>query len=168
MAAGGVRPDHGAALMRESLRHRQHLFRVAALFVTGLLLFVAVRALLVPPDFGLYGHYRAGALADIRKTALSFAGRNACADCHPDISEALAKGKHARIGCESCHGALARHAEDPEKLKPAKLEVPALCLSCHTANVAKPKKFPQIDPSDHGDGARCTSCHAAHHPGDAP
>jgi predicted CXXCH cytochrome family protein len=141
---------------------------VAALFVTGLLLFVAVRALLVPPDFGLYGHYRAGALDDIRKTTPSFGGRSACADCHPDISEALAKGKHARIGCESCHGALGRHAADPEKLKPAKLEIPALCLSCHTANIAKPKKFPQIDPSDHGDGARCTSCHAAHHPGDAP
>ena len=168
MAGRADRPDHVVAFMRESLRDREHLLRVVALFVAGLLLFVAVRALLVPSDFGRYGHYRAGALADVRATAPSYAGRQACADRHPDIAEALAKGKHAGVGCESCHGALGRHAADPEKLKPAKLTVPGLCLSCHMANVAKPKKFPQIDPADHGEGAPCTSCHAAHHPGDAP
>jgi hypothetical protein len=154
--------------MRESLRHREHLFRVAGLFVAGLLLFVAVRALLVPSDFGLYGHYRAGALTDVRAKTPSYAGREACADCHPDISEALAKGKHVRVGCESCHGALGLHAADPEKVKPAKLAVPGLCLSCHAASVAKPKKFPQIDPSDHGEGALCTSCHLPHLPGESP
>jgi len=168
MAVRPDRPDHCFAFMRETLRDREHLIRVAALFVAGLLLFVAVRALLVPSDFGKYGHYRAGALMDVRSLTPSFAGREACADCHPDIAEALAKGKHVRVGCESCHGALGRHAGDPEKQKPAKLEPLKLCLSCHMASVAKPKKFPQIDPDDHGERASCTSCHAAHHPGDSP
>ncbi len=53
MTVPRVSTDHGAAFTRETIRHREHLFRVAALFVAGLLLFVAVRALLVPSDFGL-------------------------------------------------------------------------------------------------------------------
>ena len=154
--------------MRESLRQREHLLRVAGIFVAGLLLFAVVRGFLVPADFGLYGHYRAGALGDVRSRAPSFAGRQACAACHTDTAEALAKGKHAGVGCETCHGPLARHAEDPEKQTPAKLDPRKLCLSCHVASVAKPKQFPQIDPADHGEGAACASCHVPHHPGDMP
>ncbi len=97
-----------------------------------------------------------------------YAGRADCADCHSDEVEVLAKGKHAPIGCESCHGALGRHAADPEKGKPARLEIPGLCLTCHLANAGKPKAFPRIDPADHGEGALCTSCHKPHQPGESP
>jgi Cytochrome c7 and related cytochrome c len=154
--------------MKESLRQREHLLRVAGIFLAGLLLFAAVRGLLVPSDFGLYGHYRAGALADVRARPPSFAERQACADCHSDAAEALAKGRHAGVACEACHGPLARHVADPEKQAPAKLDPRKLCITCHLANVAKPKKFPQIDPADHGDGGLCTSCHAPHRPGEVP
>lgn len=155
-------------VMRESLRQRDHLLRVAGIFLAGFLLFVAVRALLVPSDFGLYGHYRAGALADARVRTPSFAGRQACADCHSEAAEALAKARHSGIGCETCHGALARHAAEPEKQAPAKLDGGRLCLSCHMANVAKPKKFPQVDPAEHGEGEPCMSCHVPHRPGEMP
>jgi len=35
-----------------------HIFRLAAVFVCGILVFVGVRAVLVPKSFGQYGHYR--------------------------------------------------------------------------------------------------------------
>lgn len=150
--------------MRESFREKEHLFRVAGLFVLGLLVFLVARAIFVPSGFGKYGHYRPGAIGDIRAQLPVFAGRDTCADCHTDVPPAMKAGKHARIGCEACHGALASHAEEPDKSKPAKLDPRALCLTCHTENLAKPKKFPQIDPAEHGEGAACTSCHAAHDP----
>ena len=150
--------------MRETLKDRAHLLRVAAVFGGGFALFVIVRGLLVPQDFGKFGHYRPGAIADIRSTAPSFGGRAICGECHTDTAALLKKGKHAGLGCEACHGALAKHTEDQEKQKPAKLDAKKLCLTCHTANVAKPKKFPQVDPAEHGEGAACTSCHVAHDP----
>jgi len=154
--------------MRESLREKEHLFRVAVLFIAGIFVFLVARAVFVPADFGKYGHYRAGAIDDIRSQAPAFAGRAACADCHTDIPPVLAAGKHARLGCEACHGASAKHADAPEKGKPAKLDARGLCLTCHMASVAKPKKFPQVDPAQHGEGAPCTSCHTPHDPmGDA-
>ena len=41
------------------LKDAGHLFRLAAVFLVGLILFLTVRALLVPKSFGRYGHYRA-------------------------------------------------------------------------------------------------------------
>jgi hypothetical protein len=146
----------------------EHLMRVLLLFAAGLIAFLGLKALLVPKDFGLHGHYRAGALADNRAHRVSYAGRAACADCHTDEPAALAKGKHARVGCESCHGALAVHAEDPEARKPALPEVPGLCLRCHGKTSGRPASFPQIDPADHAGEGRCTECHSPHDPGQQP
>jgi formate-dependent nitrite reductase cytochrome c552 subunit len=140
---------------------------MAALFAGGVVLFVIARAVLVPKGFGLYGHYRAGALADNRSQPLVHAGRAVCGDCHTDKKDELAGGKHAGVGCEACHGALARHAEDPS-VKPARPEPKTLCVRCHLANVAKPKKFPQIEVKTHFDGGDCHGCHASHAPNKEP
>jgi Cytochrome c554 and c-prime len=150
--------------MRESLKDKEHLFRVAGLFGLGVLVFFVLRGVLVPKSFGVYGHYRAGALLDNRSRSLTFAGRGACLDCHDDVREAQKASKHARIGCEACHGPLARHASDPDKQKPAHLDETALCLTCHRQNAAKPHGFPQVDAMEHAEGAPCTSCHNPHHP----
>lgn len=154
--------------MQKFFKGKEHLVRMAGLFAAGVVLFVIARAILVPKDFGLFGHYRPGALADNTSKPLAYAGRAACGECHTDKRDELSKGKHARIGCEACHGALARHAADPSAVKPAKPEPKALCLRCHLANVAKPEKFPQIDPKTHMDGADCHGCHASHAPDKEP
>ena len=154
--------------MNKFFRGKEHLVRMAALFAAGVLVFVIARAVFVPKGFGLYGHYRAGALADNRSRPVSYAGRAACGDCHTDKRDELAKGKHAGIGCETCHGPLARHADDPSALKPVKPEPKTLCVRCHLANVAKPAKFPQIDPKSHMDGGDCHACHASHAPDKEP
>jgi len=151
------------AQMRQLLRDGSHLIRVAGLFGAGVLAFFVMRGLLVPSDFGRYGHYRAGALADNRKHAIAFAGKTACLDCHSEVSDLQKGSKHAAVRCEACHGALARHAEDPD-VKPAKLAATRLCLTCHRATAGRPAKFPQVEPEDHAGGADCTSCHRPHHP----
>jgi cytochrome c7-like protein len=150
--------------LRETLKHRAHLLRVAGVFAAGLVVFLLVRGILVPEGFGEYGHYRPGALKDIRALPNAFAPHAVCGECHTDTADALKKGKHAGVGCQACHGPLAQHVDDQEKQKPDKLDPRKLCVTCHAANVAKPAKFPQIDPATHGDGAPCTSCHQPHDP----
>ncbi len=149
---------------RRRFEHREHLVRVALLFLAGIAAFVALRAVLVPPGFGLYGHYRAGSLADNRAHPFRFAGREACADCH-DEGEKLDHGTALRkVGCESCHGPLAAHVDDPEKAAAGKLDAGALCLRCHSPNPAKPAAFPQIDPAKHEPEGECIDCHDPHAP----
>ena len=68
--------------MNKLFKDKEHLVRVALLFVAGLFLFVVARAILVPKGFGDYGHYRAGALADVAARPVAYAGRAACLECH--------------------------------------------------------------------------------------
>ena len=150
--------------MNSLFKETAHLFRAAALFAAGILVFLVVRAALVPKDFGELGHYRAGALVDARTRPMSFAGRAACEECHGDVAEVRKGSKHAGIGCEACHGALAAHAQDPTSVKPVLPDPAKLCLVCHADNVAKPAGFPHVDPKEHAGGEACTTCHKPHHP----
>jgi hypothetical protein len=146
------------------MKDAEHLVRLAILFAAGVLAFLILRALLVPPDFGEYGHFRTGAIADNQKRPLNYAGRSACTECHGEEAGLLSKGSHAKVGCETCHGALAAHATDSDNVKPAKLDAVALCTRCHAENQARPKKQPQVDAEEHSEGNACTECHDAHSP----
>lgn len=147
--------------------HKRHLVRMAGLFGAGVLLFVVARGLFVPKGFGVYGHYRAGALADNSVRVQVFAGRGACGECHTDTAALLAGGPHKGVGCEACHGAQGEHARaaEPDKKKPAKPEAAKVCVVCHLPNVAKPATLKQVDPKEHGDGSgACGGCHDPHSP----
>lgn len=150
--------------MRKFLKDREHLIRMAALFAAGLVLFLIARALLVPKDFYELGHFRTGALADNMARPLGFAGREACAACHPDIADESQGSRHAAVPCEACHGALAKHADDPASVKPARPDGRTLCLVCHREDVASPKTFKQVSPKNHMGGQVCIPCHTPHHP----
>jgi hypothetical protein len=141
-----------------------HLVRMAALFLAGLALFLIARVLLVPKDFHELGHFRTGALADNMARPIAFAGREACESCHPDIVDERKGSRHAAIGCEACHGALAKHADDPSRLKPVRPDARKVCLTCHREDVAKPKTFKQVNPQEHMGSAPCNACHKPHHP----
>ena len=155
--------------MKDLLQATRHLVRMAALFAAGVFAFFVLRLVFVPKDFGQLGHYRGAALGEIASRPVTFAGRAACADCHDDVLKKQVGSKHAAVGCEACHGALAKHAGDPSAQTPKKLAELGkdLCLTCHAANVAKPKGFKQVDKS-HGDGGKCSDCHGGHAPEKGP
>jgi predicted CXXCH cytochrome family protein len=146
----------------------EHLARVAGLFLAGLVAFLVLKAVFVPAGFGVYGHFRAGALDDNRARPLSYAGRVACAECHSDVVEVRQAGKHAAVSCEACHGPHAAHAADPSTTAARRPDAAQLCLVCHAANVAKPRSFPAIAVEEHAGTESCLTCHTAHNPGQVP
>lgn len=150
--------------MKDRFKNVEHFVRAAIIFGLGLTVFLVARAMLIPKDFGEYGHYRPGALADNRTQPVSFAGRAACEDCHGEVVEERAGSRHDRVNCEACHGALADHAEDPAAVKPSLPDVGALCRTCHELLVGRPANFPQVDVSEHAGEEPCGSCHRPHHP----
>lgn len=141
----------------------QHIVRVATIFAAGFLLFVIVRAGLVPADFGVDGFYRAGARVEAMGLPLSYSEDATCAVCHSEVDDLRKTARHATVKCEACHGPNWKHAEDPD-VKPAALDSGTLCLGCHTRSAGKPAKFPQVIKTEHEPGRGCTECHRPHHP----
>jgi hypothetical protein len=150
--------------MNRLMRDAGHLIRLAAVLIAGVLAFLLIRSLLVTPDFGKYGHYRPQAIEANRAYTPVHAGRQACVACHDDTEQSRKGGAHAAIGCEACHGALGKHAEDPAKSAPVKPDPDKLCARCHEADAAKPKAFPQVVVRDHMGGSSCHTCHQPHRP----
>jgi hypothetical protein len=150
--------------MNNRFKNAEHLIRVALVFIAGFIAFLVLRGMIVPKSFGQYGHYRADALNDIAARTPVFAGREACELCHQEIVDIKKTGKHAGVGCEACHGPLAKHAADPGSLVPVKPDTKVLCVKCHEANSAKPKTFPQVIAKDHAGDMACADCHKPHKP----
>jgi hypothetical protein len=146
------------------LKNKGHLVRMAGLFGLGVVAFLALRAFMIPSDFGVYGHFRAGALDDVKARPMHYAGRAACADCHADVVEARKGSKHERIGCESCHGPLLAHVQAGGEKKPVKPDSRVLCPRCHTKSPWKPETFPQVVVAEHSPDGSCLACHKAHAP----
>jgi uncharacterized CHY-type Zn-finger protein len=141
-----------------------HLIRPAVVIVVGLALFLGLRQLVIPKDFGKYGHFRPGALDQIRQRPVAYAGQDQCLMCHVDQGAARSEGKHAHVACEACHGALAKHAEDPTAVTPKLPDVATLCATCHEKDAAKPAWFPQVASAEHSSGMKCNDCHKPHNP----
>ena len=150
--------------MRELFRDAGHLFRLAGVFATLGVVFLIARAVFTPAGFGVYGHYRSGALGEIRAREITFAGRAACLECHEEINTKKKAAKHAGIGCEACHGPLQAHVADASTVVPQKPDAKTLCVVCHMENLAKPRNFPQIDPKEHAGDDDCVKCHDPHAP----
>ena len=145
-------------------RHSGHLIRPALVLLAGLGVFLVIRAAVIPPQFGLYGHYRPGALNSVRALPIAYASEEPCLACHDDQAKAHAAGKHAGVHCEACHGPLAKHAEDPTANIPKLPDVADLCHRCHEKDSAKPKAFPQVVTAEHSGGVLCNTCHQPHNP----
>jgi Cytochrome c7 and related cytochrome c len=142
----------------------EHLIRLAVVIVIAVAAFVVLRAAVIPASFGQYGHYRGAAITEIAARPIAFAGHDVCEGCHSEEAAQKKQGKHVVVACEACHGALAKHADDPTAIVPAKLDAAVLCARCHEANSAKPKSFPQVVTADHSGGIACDTCHQPHKP----
>jgi len=146
------------------MKDAAHLLRLAGLFAVGIVIFLLLRQVLVPPGFGQYGHFRPGAMDMVRDRPMTYAGRTTCEMCHEEQLKVLQSGKHAKLGCEACHGPQAKHADDSSNVKPVLPVAHVLCPVCHESNSAKPKGFPQVVTAEHSSGAECTTCHKPHRP----
>ncbi|MBI2091892.1 MAG: hypothetical protein HYT75_02710 [Deltaproteobacteria bacterium] len=138
--------------------------RLAIAFTLFIGLFIAVRYFLVPKSFGKLGHYRADSIEEVAALPTHYAGQSICAGCHEEILKTKLKGSHAKIECETCHGAALKHTEDPMAVKPTKPKGRAFCGLCHSKNAARPKNMPQVDFEQHNAGMDCYLCHVAHNP----
>jgi hypothetical protein len=150
--------------MRQLFRDSGHLIRPAVVLLAGLALFIVLRGAVIPKDFGKYGHFRPGALALVKQRPISYAGQQQCVICHDDQAKVRSEGKHAHVACETCHGPLAKHADDPGSVTPKLPDVATLCVRCHEKDAAKPAAFPQVASAEHSGGMVCNSCHKPHNP----
>jgi transcription elongation factor Elf1 len=157
--AGGLR-----GVQVSKFKNSGHLVRLAIAFAVVLLVLLLIRAHFIPKSFGQYGHYRGNALAEISSKPISYAGHQACEDCHGEVVSMKTAGKHTGVNCEACHGTLATHVENPVEVTPQLPDTALLCPRCHEANIAKPKNFPQVVSAEHSGGAVCKSCHQPHSP----
>ena len=146
-----------------SFKDVSHLLRLLLLSTVGVVIFLGFRYIAVPAGFGQYGHYRGPALNDIRNLQISFAGHAVCENCHTEEGDKVAAGPHRGVHCEACHGAQAKHAEDPST-KPVLPKTPDLCTGCHEASPAKPKTLSQVVSAEHSDSVDCKTCHQPHNP----
>lgn len=105
---------------------------------------------------------------------VEYAGSEACAGCHEDISKSFTKNPHYSLekskhwegkACEACHGMGSKHAESTSAddivnpLKQVAMKADAICLSCHRNQSTHVGRIQ----SGHSRSAiACTGCHDMH------
>lgn len=154
-----------AARARPAFRDYEHVLRMAGLFALAVVAFLVWRSWMVPADFGVYGHFRAGAIAEAASLTPVYAGQGSCIDCHADVQQVRLTGRHAAVACEACHEPLGDHARGETDVAPVRPSPRAVCLTCHAARLGMPKAFPRIVVQEHSEAGPCTACHRAHAPG---
>ncbi len=143
------------------------IIRILLLTVLIVGSYFTARAFLKPKSFGEFGHYRAEALGEIAAREPKYAGMKACDECHSEEIIKLKKYEHQGVSCESCHGPLRDHGNDPDHATVVKHD-DSLCVRCHLTNPARPKFLKQITPEKHYQGSPCIECHSPHQPSEVP
>lgn len=138
--------------------------RLAIVAVILLVLPLVVGYILIPHDFGKYGHYRASAVDDIIAQQVQYASHDLCVECHDDVGELKNSSYHRTVMCEVCHGPGKMHTEAPDEVQ---LEAPrgrGYCPLCHEYLPSRPTGFPQIVSASHNPIKPCITCHDPHDP----
>ena len=167
----------------------QQIKRLIAAFTVFIILFLVLRQVLKPESFGELGHYRAKAIQENTRKELHYTVSDSCYKCHEDIRAGKAKGFHAKLKCEVCHGPGLRHSlyagkfRDgglPDSLKLYKPIERKDCAVCHQINAARIKilfdtinysMIHQVNVLEHNpadtttkEAYKCIECHNPHQP----
>lgn len=151
---------------------KAHLVRLALVLVGALFVFLVLKAIITPASWNYEDWYRGDALALNESYEVVYGGNESCNACHEEVNKELAEFKHQALSCESCHGALADHVKEGEKIGNAYVDDESTwqCLNCHDARVNKPANFPQFSKKTNEDHQEmdadmlCTACHTPHDP----
>lgn len=148
-----------------------HLYRLGALFIVFIIVFIAIRQFATPSSWNYEVWYRGEALTEIGNLPLRYGGNDSCQTCHADTVKQVKRLKHKTLSCEGCHGPLANHVRDEEEVTDARVINRSRwqCLNCHDALISKPPGFPQfsLEVEKHSTliaGEVCLKCHDAHDP----
>lgn len=102
------------------------------------------KKVLTPSSFGVYGPYRADAIAEAALVPIRHGTNASCFKCHAFEAQIHKKGRHQTISCEFCHGTYADHVENDKKTGtlPVKKEkeITTLCLRCHNTEIVARKE----------------------------
>ena len=135
---------------------KSHLLRLAGILILAGVGLVVARSVLVPPSWNSDESHRDAALAELQEKPMKYGGNQSCIDCHQDkdglhkdMHEELSAGAHKSLSCESCHGPLADHVQDNQKIAQAKIEYTGLvCLHCHNNLISRPATHPRYVAGD--------------------
>ncbi len=155
---------------------KTHLVRIAVAVGVLLLVGLLAKAVLLPRSFGKYGHYRADAIVDEMNREVRHMTNESCLACHSHTKEVHLGGVHKTVSCEFCHGPLADHVKDGQKIGSLpvmkKADITTLCLRCHNQIVrARPKEsIKMVSMPKHLEDKHvrldhtCDQCHNVHAP----
>jgi hypothetical protein len=167
------------------MRHAGHFARLVGLLAFAVVGFLVLRSQLVPKDFGVTGRFRQSALKDAQAREPRHIGSAACGECHDEIANAWAAGKHKTPQCENCHGPGLMHtktvAEEstsayPDKILKNKLALRPVtgiteCKWCHLKTFERPSALKSIanveahivkNKGTFTATSKCTDCHNPH------
>lgn len=153
-----------------------HAWRPLFVVIGMIILFLVVRAFIVPSDFKAkngdykYQWHRIGNEEEWKNFKVKHQGRDYCKDCHSLQYSKIVASKHALVQCENCHDPAIEHPVNPQKLKIDKSR--ELCLRCHARLPYRPVNYAELssgpiqlkmqDPEQHNPGVECTVCHDVH------
>jgi hypothetical protein len=150
---------------------RSHVLRPLWVAIGLLAVVLVARQFMVPADFGVhgknftYGFHRLGNIQEWKDFPVKYQGRERCARCHEENTEAIADSRHAIIQCENCHGPGVGHPRQVETLPVDRSR--EQCLRCHQALPypgSQRMALPAIDGATHKPRRECRACHNPHHP----
>lgn len=157
-------------------KYNTHLIRILVILVVAAVGGYLVRGLLLPDEFGKYGHYRPAAVEEEKNRPIRNKTNDSCMECHHHIREMHLEGIHKTVSCEFCHGPYADHIEDgrvTDKLPVKKgEEIKKLCLRCHNEVIRArpPESIKMISLPEHlkeknvSTDHICDQCHNVHAP----
>ena len=148
-----------------------HVYRPLIIILGVVVVYLVVRPLVVPPDFGIgkngytYAWHRKGAENDAKSVKVKYKGAQYCSACHAEVHAYWSTHIHGTIKCENCHGPAIDHPVDPPKLTIDRSR--ELCLRCHAyLPYAESGRalIKGIDPAAHNPKFHCSLCHNPHGP----
>jgi hypothetical protein len=146
------------------VRFPEQVQRLAVVIGVLLAVILTLRFVVAPKSFFSTSLHRSSTVARELAKPVSFAGMQACRDCHDDIYQTKIASFHRGLACETCHGPSKAHADDPMSVKPFAPRDRKFCPVCHAYDPSRPTGFPQINPMTHNPVQPCITCHNPHDP----